>query len=116
MADPAAHAAWLCWVALTGAALLLLAVVAVAPLIGGSHISLREALRDPTGVDGQILFLARIPRVMVAALGGAGLAVAGASLQAVLRNPLADPFTVGVSGGSAVGAGPGIKGLSLDIR
>lgn len=67
-------------------------------------MDIREALRNPSGVDGQILFLARIPRVLAAALAGAGLAVAGAGLQAVLRNPLADPFTVGVSGGSAVGA------------
>jgi len=89
---------------LLGALVLCLVTLALAPLIGGSPLRLGEALRDPTGVDGQILFLARIPRVLAAALGGAGLAVAGAALQAVLRNPLADPFTVGVSGGSAVGA------------
>jgi iron complex transport system permease protein len=89
---------------LFGASLLCVAAIVIAPLIGGSPMSLGAALRDPGSVDGQILFLARIPRVLAAALGGAGLAVAGAALQAVLRNPLADPFTVGVSGGSAVGA------------
>jgi iron complex transport system permease protein len=88
-----------------GASLLLCAAaMAVAPLLGGAPLRLSEALRDPAGVDGQILFVARLPRVLAAALGGAGLALAGAALQAVLRNPLADPFTVGVSGGSAVGA------------
>lgn len=89
---------------LAGSLLLCLAAIVLAPLFGGSPVRLSEALRDPSGVDGQILLLARLPRVLAAALGGAGLAVAGASLQAVLRNPLADPFTVGVSGGSAVGA------------
>jgi iron complex transport system permease protein len=46
----------------------------------------------------------RLPRVLLAMLAGAGLAVAGAVFQAILRNPLADPFTLGVSGGAAFGA------------
>jgi iron complex transport system permease protein len=90
------------WAALT--VLACLAVVGAAPFFGGAALDVASALRDPAGVDGQILFAARVPRVLAAALAGAGLAVAGAGLQAVLRNPLADPFTVGVSGGSAVGA------------
>jgi iron complex transport system permease protein len=46
----------------------------------------------------------RLPRIALAALVGAGLGVSGAALQGVLRNPLAEPFLLGVSGGAAVGA------------
>jgi iron complex transport system permease protein len=46
----------------------------------------------------------RLPRVLLAALAGAGLAVAGAALQALTRNPLADPAVLGVAGGAALGA------------
>lgn len=46
----------------------------------------------------------RLPRVLLALFAGAGLAVAGAVFQGILRNPLADPFTLGVSGGAAFGA------------
>ena len=46
----------------------------------------------------------RLPRTMLAILVGAGLGVSGASLQGVLRNPLAEPYLLGVSGGAAVGA------------
>ena len=53
----------------------------------------------------QVLFFRlRLPRVIMAALVGSSLAIAGAALQALFRNPLADPFTLGVSGGGAVGA------------
>lgn len=47
----------------------------------------------------------RVPRICLAALVGASLAVAGAALQGILGNPLADPYTVGVSSGASVGAG-----------
>lgn len=47
----------------------------------------------------------RLPRVLLAALVGAALAAAGAGLQGLLGNPLADPYTIGVSSGAAVGAG-----------
>ncbi|WP_411349363.1 FecCD family ABC transporter permease [Paenibacillus sp. WLX2291] len=52
----------------------------------------------------QIMLKIRLPRVLLALLVGAALGVAGAAFQGVLRNPLADPFTLGVSSGSSVGA------------
>lgn len=52
----------------------------------------------------QIVIQVRLPRVLLGLLVGASLAVAGAGFQGVLRNPLADPFTLGVSSGSAIGA------------
>ena len=54
--------------------------------------------------DGTILFRIRLPRALLAVLVGGGLALAGASFQALLRNPLADPYILGVSGGSALTA------------
>lgn len=58
-----------------------------------------------------ILFSLRLPRIGLAAGVGAVLAVAGASFQALLRNPLADPYILGVSGGAAVGSILGIMFL-----
>ncbi len=54
----------------------------------------------------------RLPRVLLAACAGAGLAVAGVTFQALLRNPLADPYIVGVSGGAALG---GVVALVLGL-
>ena len=51
-----------------------------------------------------IFFQVRLPRVLLAALVGAGLAVSGAALQPTLRNPLASPDIIGVSGGAALAA------------
>jgi len=51
-----------------------------------------------------VFFRLRLPRVVMAAIVGATLAMVGAALQALFRNPLADPFTLGVSGGGALGA------------
>lgn len=59
------------------------------------------------GDDGMVAAIVRdvrLPRVILAAAAGAGLAVSGATLQGVLRNPLAEPYLLGVSGGAAVGA------------
>jgi iron complex transport system permease protein len=50
------------------------------------------------------VFQIRLPRIFLGVLVGASLAVVGAALQALFRNPLADPFTLGVSGGGALGA------------
>jgi len=85
-----------------------LAVCVLAPLVGSTSISLSRALDRSIpftdNVDAQIFFLARMPRVLAGAVVGAGLASAGVVLQALLRNPLATPFTLGVSAGAALGA------------
>ncbi len=58
---------------------------------------------SPTGDAALVRFL-RMPRVLLAFLVGGALSVAGASLQALVRNPLADPYLVGLSGGAGLGA------------
>jgi iron complex transport system permease protein len=68
--------------------------------------SVVPAVVDP--MNAVILWDVRLPRVVLAALVGAALSVAGAALQGVVGNPLADPYTVGVSSGAAVGAGAAI--------
>ncbi len=65
---------------------------------------------DAQGPSADIVRRVRGPRVLLAALVGASLAVAGVLFQALLRNPLADPYVLGVSGGAAVG---GIAALTL---
>jgi len=77
------------------------------PLIGGS-ISIRNALRcwpwDPQlNPDALVLWQTRVPRVLLAFFAGGSLALAGLVLQAVLRNPLAEPYILGISGGAALG-------------
>jgi iron complex transport system permease protein len=89
-------------------ALFTAAVMLVAPTLGSTSISLARVF-DPNipwadNVDAQIFFVARLPRVLAGALVGSTLAAAGVILQALLRNPLATPFTLGVSAGAALGA------------
>ncbi len=80
----------------------------LAPLVGSTAISLPRVL-DPSipfaeNVDAQIFLVARLPRTLAAALVGSALATAGVVFQALLRNPLATPFTLGVSAGASLGA------------
>ena len=94
------------WVAGFGA--LALASIIGAPLLGSTPVNLRRAF-DPSvpfrdNVDAQIFFVARLPRTLAGALVGASLASAGVVFQGLLRNPLATPFTLGVSAGAAFGA------------
>jgi iron complex transport system permease protein len=85
------------------AAALALAIVLGASL-GTDHVSLAAAVTDGASRDHDIVFQVRLPRVLLAAVSGAGLSVVGVALQALLRNPLAEPYVLGVSGGSALGA------------
>jgi iron complex transport system permease protein len=85
----------------TGALLLL--TLGLALSFGTERISLRRALFDTTSLDHVILVRARLPRVVLAAVSGGGLSIVGATFQALLRNPLAEPFVLGVSGGAALG-------------
>jgi iron complex transport system permease protein len=87
---------------------LLVAALALAPVVGSTPISLvrvfDRSVPFADNLDAQIFFIARLPRVVAAALVGASLATAGAVFQALLRNPLATPDTLGVSSGAALGA------------
>jgi iron complex transport system permease protein len=80
----------------------------MAPLVGSTRVSLTRALDRSVpftdNVDAQIFFVARLPRVLAGAVVGATLASAGVVFQALLRNPLATPFTLGVSAGASLGA------------
>jgi iron complex transport system permease protein len=89
--------------AITVAALALAALAAAASLaVGVERVDFARALRDPGSTDAAILFGARVPRLLLGGLVGAALAVSGVAFQALLRNPLADPYVLGVSGGAAV--------------
>jgi iron complex transport system permease protein len=95
-----------------------LAVLLTAPMLGSTAISLARVF-DPSvpwadNVDAQIFFVARLPRVLAGALVGSTLAAAGVVLQALLRNPLATPFTLGVSASAALGAMLAIA-FNLDV-
>ena len=78
--------------------------VILATAFGSVHIDLLRAVREPFGPDRAILLGARLPRVLMGAIVGAVLAAAGAALQALLRNPLAEGGILGISGGGAFGA------------
>jgi iron complex transport system permease protein len=95
-----------------------LAAMLWAPTAGSTSISLSRAFDASVplaeNVDAQIFFVARLPRVLSGALVGATLAAAGVVMQALLRNPLATPFTLGVSAGAALGAMLAIT-LRLDL-
>jgi iron complex transport system permease protein len=96
------------FVTLAGFGGLLLLTLVSAPLLGTTSISLARAfdraIPFADNSDAQIFFVARLPRIMAAALVGGSLALAGAIFQALLRNPLATPDTLGVSSGAALGA------------
>ena len=95
-------------ISLASFGLLFIGTLLFAPLVGPTHIDLHNALmgsRDfSENVDANILFVARLPRVLMGALAGAALSLAGAVFQALLRNDLAAPFTLGVSSGASLGA------------
>jgi iron complex transport system permease protein len=86
----------------------LLLSAAAALVIGTIDVSIADAWRALFGsgdeTDVFVVRVLRLPRVVLAALVGAGLGISGAALQGVLRNPLAEPYLLGVSGGAAVGA------------
>ena len=83
-------------------------VCLAAPLMGSTSINLRRAFDTSIpfadNLDAQIFFVARLPRVLAGAMVGSSLAASGVVFQALLRNPLATPFTLGVSAGAALGA------------
>lgn len=96
-------------------ALILFVTVVIALKLGAVQVSLyglgrdliRVLLRQSSGIStdyGMIVVDIRLPRILLAIVVGASLSVAGTSFQALLRNPLADPYVLGVSSGAAVGS------------
>ena len=100
--------------AVFGAAAVL--VCLFAPLVGSTRIDFWKVFDSSVpfanNSDAQIFFIARLPRVLAGALVGSTLAASGVVLQALLRNPLATPFTLGVSAGAALGA---MLALTFDL-
>jgi iron complex transport system permease protein len=85
----------------------MMAAIAVSPFVGSTDISWSAVFaRRPfaENVDAQIFFLARLPRTLAAALVGGTLAASGVVFQGLLRNPLAEPYTLGISAGASLGA------------
>src|SRR3990170_4005657 len=84
---------------------LLWILVAIISIFTGSYeLNPFKAIFSGDELSRTRYFRIRIPRVLMAAVAGGTLAIAGASLQALFRNPLAAPFTLGVSGGASLGA------------
>ena len=94
---------------LTVALLVLVVVATVCAFVGTEKVLLSEVMKGPV-IDGQsnphyeIFVKVRLPRVLLAVIVGAALACAGVVFQAILRNPLADPYILGVSSGAGLGA------------
>lgn len=90
-----------------GLAVLVLVAVTVGTFVGPAALppgDVLAALAGRGGPAGPIVWLLRLPRVALGLLVGGVLAVSGASLQVLVRNPLADPYLLGLSGGAGLGA------------
>lgn len=91
----------------------LVLLVALAIALGETSLDARQyaqAFAHPGSPAGEVLWTLRAPRAVAAALVGAALGLAGAAMQGLLRNPLADPGVLGVSAVSALGAAGVIAG------
>ena len=95
---------------------LAIAACLLAPLVGSTRVHLGavfdRSIPYADNIDAQIFFVARLPRVLAAALVGSALALSGVVFQALLRNPLASPDTLGVSAGASLGA---IIAITFDL-
>lgn len=95
---------------LIGATLFAISIGSVSvPILDIVKVIGSEAFRLPVGADVDPMYVSivyeiRLPRVLLAGLVGASLAIAGAAFQGLLRNPLAEPYILGVSSGASVGA------------
>ncbi len=84
---------------------LALVVLILCPLFGSESLSLKAVFSGVSdNLDADIFWQQRLPRVLLGFITGATLAAVGAVFQAIFRNPLATPYTLGVTGGATVGA------------
>jgi iron complex transport system permease protein len=95
--------------ALLGLAALCLGAIQIAPAdVVGAIVNAVSGKGSAASEEELILFSVRLPRILFAGIVGASLSLGGVVFQALLRNPLADPYVLGISGGSALGAIIGI--------
>lgn len=92
------------WLVTIGLLALLIVAVVWSLSVGEVHLRWLAALQDRSSTDALILWQTRLPRVLFAVVVGAALGLAGATVQGLFRNPLATPYTLGVSGGASLGA------------
>lgn len=100
------------WTPLVGSSLALVIVIILAVGIGSEYIAPPKVFTaiahgvtgNLTGAEDTIIWQMRLPRVLLAALVGAALAISGAAFQGLFRNPLADPYLLGVASGAGFGA------------
>ncbi len=86
-------------------------------LVGSTDLSIGQFLNSDSGIQNGIIWQLRAPRAASAFACGGLLALSGLLLQALLRNPLADPYLLGISGGAAVGAlGAMLLGLAVSVK
>ncbi len=96
------------FVRITAALVVLAMVMILCSLLGTESISLRAVFAGPaenglTNPDYEIFVKVRLPRIVLAVIVGASLACSGVIFQALLRNPLADPYILGISSGAGLG-------------
>ena len=89
-------------------------ILLVLPLVGSQSLDYAKLISDSQSLDAEIFYNIRLPRVLFAFLIGASLSLVGSVFQALLRNDLATPYTLGVSSGGAFGAVLALK-LNLGV-
>jgi ABC-type Fe3+-siderophore transport system permease subunit len=94
---------------ISGAFVVWLLAILLAPMVGAEQVDMGSAFATLTGnsqggVAFDIVFLQRLPRALLGAIVGGALGITGASFQAILRNPLATPYTLGVASAGSLGA------------
>jgi iron complex transport system permease protein len=105
--------------ALTGLAAAAVVMFVVAVAVGSVQVPLSETVRVLVGAAPHdprwtvVIRVIRLPRAATAALAGAALSVAGLQMQTLFRNPLADPYSLGVSAGASLGVAIVVAGVSL---
>jgi iron complex transport system permease protein len=91
------------WTAIGLSAALALAVLLLTPLVGSTKVDFGRVLAGQSP-DYQVMVMLRVPRVLLAMIAGGALALTGTVFQSLLRDALADPYTLGVSSGASLGA------------
>ncbi len=100
------------WLRQVFLALIVIALIFLCAMIGERFLNLIPGMASLSGQDRQILWMSRVPRILLAAMTGMALGASGTAFQGLLQNSLADPYILGVSSGAALGS---ILGLALGL-